>query len=79
MADANQLNFSWLADLTNPNHDGTTQQIDDFVQAYQSDNAVFNQKKAVLHTARQNEDHHACSRCGGRCRHCHGTCWYHSW
>ena len=56
MADANQLNFSWLADLTNPNHDGTTQQIDDFVQAYQSDNAVFNQKKAVLHTARQNED-----------------------
>lgn len=56
MAETNQLNFSWLADLTNPNHDGTTQQIDDLVQAYQSDNAVFNQKKAALHTARQNED-----------------------
>ena len=56
MAETNQLNFSWLTDLTNPNHDGTTQQIDDFVQAYQSDNAVFNQKKAALHTARQDED-----------------------
>ena len=56
MASTNQLNYGWLGDLTNPNHDGTTQQIDDFAQAYVTDNAVFNQKKAALHQARQNED-----------------------
>lgn len=34
-----QLNFSWLAELTNPHHDGTTQQIYDFAHAYQTDNS----------------------------------------
>ena len=56
MAESNQLNHAWLALLTNPNHDGTTQQIDDFVQAYVTDNQVFNQKRAVVHQARQKED-----------------------
>ena len=56
MAESNQLNYGWLVNMNNANHDGTTQQIDDVVQAFQSDNAVFNQKKAALHTTRQRED-----------------------
>lgn len=56
MAESNQLNYGWLVNMSNANHDGTTQQIDDAVQAFQSDNAVFNQKKAALHAARQKED-----------------------
>ena len=56
MAESNQLNHAWLAFLANPHHDGTTQQIDDFLQAYATDNQVFNQKKAVVHQARQKED-----------------------
>ena len=56
MSEPTQLNTSWLAELTNPNHDGTTQQIDDFVQAFVTDNQVFNQKKAAVHQARQTED-----------------------
>jgi len=56
MADILQLNTSWLAELTNPHHDGTSQQIDDFVQAFTTDNARFLQKAAALHQARQAED-----------------------
>ena len=56
MAETNQLNHAWLAALANPHHDGTTQQIDDEVQAFASDNQLLNQKKATLHTARQKED-----------------------
>ena len=56
MADNNQLNFAWLGDLSNPHHDGTTQQIDDFAQAFVTDNQVFNQKRAAVHQARQRED-----------------------
>ena len=56
MATNNQLNTAWLAQLPNPHHDGTTQQIDDHVQAFETDNAVFNQKRAALHQARQTED-----------------------
>ena len=56
MADNIQLNFAWLNDLSNPHHDGTTQQIDDFVQAFVTGNAVFNQRKAAVHQARQKED-----------------------
>ena len=56
MADNNQLNFGWLYKLTNPHHDGSTQQIDDFLQAFSSNNTVFNQKKAAVHQARQYED-----------------------
>ena len=51
-----QLNTAWLAELTNPHHDGTTQQIDDFVQAYVTDNPVFIQKRTAVHQARQTED-----------------------
>ena len=56
MADNNQLNVAWLGDLSNPHHDGTTQQIDDFAQAFVTDNQVFNQKRAAVHQARQKED-----------------------
>lgn len=56
MVENNQLNHAWLAPLSNPHHDGTTQQIDDFLQAFESDNPVFNQKKAAVHQCRQNED-----------------------
>lgn len=56
MAETNQLNYGWLDDLSNPHHDGTTQQIDDFVQAFVSDNSIFNQKKAAVHQARLRED-----------------------
>ena len=56
MADNNQLNYGWLYKLTNPHHDGTTQQGDDFMQAFVSDNPVFNQKRDTVHQCRQNED-----------------------
>ena len=56
MAEQKQLNTAWLAQLANAHHDGTTQQIDDFVQAFLTDNAVLTQKKATLHQARQTED-----------------------
>lgn len=56
MAEQKQLNTAWLAQPANAHHDGTTQQIDDFVQAFQTDNAVLTQKKATLHQARQTED-----------------------
>lgn len=50
------LNTWWLGRLTNPHHDGTTQQIDDFVQGYQTENARFLEKRATLHQTRLNED-----------------------
>lgn len=56
MATNNQLNYGWLGDLTNAHHDGTTQQIDDHVQAFVTDNQMFNQKRTALHQARQTED-----------------------
>ena len=56
MAENNQLNHGWLYNLSNPHHDGSTQQIDDFAQAFVSDNTVFNQKRAAVHQCRQNED-----------------------
>ena len=56
MADNNQLNYGWLYNLSNPHHDGSTQQIDDFLQAFVSDNPVFNQKRSNVHQCRQNED-----------------------
>ena len=56
MNETNQLNHAWLVHLANPHHDGTTQQIDDFLQSFASDNQVFNQKKAAVHQCRQNED-----------------------
>ena len=56
MADNNQLNTAWLGELTNAHHDGTTQQIDDFVQAFETDNAKVLQKVAAVHQCRQTED-----------------------
>ena len=56
MNETNQLNHAWLVHLANPHHDGTTQQIDDFLQSFVSDNQVFNQKKAAVHQCRLNED-----------------------
>ena len=50
------LNTWWFGRLTNPHHDGTTQQIDDFVQGYQTENARFLEKASTLHQARVNED-----------------------
>ena len=56
MAQNFQLPFSWLDDLANPHHDGTTQQIDDFAQAYVTDNQVFINKRTAVHAARLKED-----------------------
>ena len=56
MAENNQLNTAWLVELTNPHHDGTTQQIDDCVTAFVTDNARFAEKRQALHQARQAED-----------------------
>jgi len=56
MAENNQLNTAWLADLTNPHHDGTTQQIDDFVRAFQTENTRLQEKVAALHQCRLKED-----------------------
>jgi len=51
-----QLNYGWLADLTNPHHDNTTQQIDDCVSTFTTDNARFLAKAATLHQCRLKED-----------------------
>ena len=56
MAESIQLNYGWLGDLANPHHDGTTQQIDDFVQSFQTENARFLEKAAAVHQARLKED-----------------------
>ncbi len=56
MADQIQMNTAWLASLSNPHHDGTTQQIYDFAHAYQTDNARYQQKVAALSQCRQTED-----------------------
>ena len=56
MGNNNQLNSAWLNHLANPHHDGTTQQIDDFAQAFVTDNQIFQQKKAAVHQARLKED-----------------------
>ena len=55
MSDFN-LNTWWLVRLINAHHDGTTQQIDDFVQGYQTENARFLEKASTLHQTRLNED-----------------------
>ena len=56
MATNNQLNTAWLAQLPNPHHDGTTQQIDDFVAEFETDNQIFIQKRTAVHQARLKED-----------------------
>lgn len=50
------LTTSYLARLSNANHDGVTQQIDDRLQAFESENTMLIQAAAGVHTARQVED-----------------------
>jgi len=50
------LTTSYLAQLTNANHDGVTQQIDDRLQGFETDNTMLQQAAAAVHTARQAED-----------------------
>ena len=46
------LPTNWLAALSNANHDGTTQQIDDAVGNFETENQVFLQKAQAVHQAR---------------------------
>jgi hypothetical protein len=50
------LTTSYLAQLTNANHDGVTQQIYDRLQGFETDNTMLQQAAAAVHTARQAED-----------------------
>ncbi len=49
------LPTNWLAALSNANHDGTTQQIDDAVGNFETENQVFLQKAQAVHQARVQE------------------------
>ncbi len=50
------LTTSYLAQLTNANHDGVTQQIYDRLQGFETDNTMLQQATAAVHAARQAED-----------------------
>ena len=50
------LTTSYLAQLTNANHDGVTQQIDDRFAEFETDNAMFIAARQTVHQARQGED-----------------------
>ncbi len=50
------LPTNWLAALSNANHDGTTQQIDDAVGNFETENQVFLQKAQAVHQSRVQED-----------------------
>jgi hypothetical protein len=50
------LGNSYLMRLTNANHDGVTQQIDDRLQAFETDNAMLVAAVAGVHQARLAED-----------------------
>ena len=50
------LVISYLSRLTNANHDGVTQQIDDRLQAFETDNAMLVAAVAGVHQARLAED-----------------------
>ena len=47
------LTTSYLARLSNANHDGVTQQIDDRFAAFETDNTMFLNAATAVHTARQ--------------------------
>lgn len=51
-----ELNFSYLALLSNAHHDGTTQQIDDLMGNYETENQRLIQKATALHQCRVKED-----------------------
>ena len=42
------LPTNWLAALSNANHDGTTQQIDDAIGNFETENQVFLQKTCFI-------------------------------
>ena len=50
------LTTSYLAQLTNANHDGVTQQISDRLAEFETDNAMLAAARNVVHQARQAED-----------------------
>lgn len=50
------LTTSYLVRLSNANHDGVTQQIDDRFAAFETDNQMLLKAMAAVHTARQAED-----------------------
>lgn len=50
------LTTSYLAQLTNANHDGVTQQIHDRLKAFETDNQMLAQAVSALTAARQAED-----------------------
>jgi len=56
MADFEELNFSYLGLLSNAHHDGTTQQIDDAAQGFETENATYIRKSMAVHQARLVED-----------------------
>ena len=56
MADYEELSFSYLGLLSNPHHDGTTQQIDDCCGNFETENQVFLRKAQTLHQCRVKED-----------------------
>ena len=56
MADFEELNFSYLGLLSNAHHDGTTQQIDDAAQNFETENATYIRKSMAVHQARFLED-----------------------
>lgn len=43
------LTTSYLAQLTNANHDGVTQQIDDRLQGFETENTMLIQAGAAVH------------------------------
>ena len=51
-----QVKDAPLVRMKNANHDGVTQQIDDRLQAFETENQMLIQAAAAVHTARQKED-----------------------
>ena len=51
-----ELSFSYLALLSNAHHDGITQQIDDLMGDYETENQRLIQKATALHQCRVKED-----------------------
>ncbi len=50
------LTTNYLTRLSNANHDGVTQQIDDRFAEFETDNAMFIAARQAVHQARQGED-----------------------
>ena len=52
----NFLNYSWLKNLSNSNHDSSTEQIYGIASAFVTDNASYNNCVQALRTCRENQD-----------------------